>query len=157
MTMTRRRRESRPVRLGLAVLVGLAVALVYVFLYSPMIITALFSVNDSKLQTLPFAGFTTKWYSALFEDEEMIRAIVYSLKVAAVSVFVSACAGLGFALILHRMRLRGKAVVEALLASPLVAPGMVLGISLLVIFHEGKVEPGFWTIVAGHASFITPL
>jgi ABC-type spermidine/putrescine transport system permease subunit II len=155
--MAPRRRDSRPVKIATTVLVGVGVVAVYLFLYAPMIITALFSVNDSSLQTLPYAGFTTKWYTALFEDEAMVRAILYSLKVAVVAVGISACAALGFALMLHRMRLRGKAVIQALLASPLVAPGMVLGISLLVIFHEGKVEPGFWTIVAGHASFITPL
>jgi ABC-type spermidine/putrescine transport system permease subunit II len=155
--MRRRRRDSRPVKVATTALVSIAVVAVYVFLYAPMIITALFSVNDSSLQTLPFAGFTTKWFTALFEDEAMVNAIKYSLKVAFVAVAISACAALGFSLILHRMRLRGKAVIEALLASPLVAPGMVLGISLLVIFHSAKIEPGFWTIVAGHASFITPL
>lgn len=155
--MRRRKRDSRPVKIATTALVSIAVIAVYVFLYAPMIITALFSVNDSSLQTLPYAGFTTKWFTALFADEAMVNAIKYSLKVAFVAVAISACAALGFSLILHRMRLRGKAIIEALLASPLVAPGMVLGISLLVIFHSAKIEPGFWTIVAGHASFITPL
>jgi ABC-type spermidine/putrescine transport system permease subunit II len=155
--MVPRRRDSRPVKVAVWTLIGLLVAAVYLFLYSPMIITALFSVNDSSLQTLPFAGFTTKWYTALFENEAMVNAILFSLKVAFVAVAISACAALAFSLILHRMRLRGRSVFEALLASPLVAPGMVLGISLLVIFREAEIEPGFWTIVAGHASFITPL
>ena len=98
-----------------------------------------------------------KWYTALFEDEKMVNAIEYSLKVAFVAVLISACAALFLSLILHRMKLRGGAVIQALLASPLVAPGLVLGISLLVIFHAAKIEPGFWTIIAGHVSFITPL
>lgn len=155
--MRRRWWEGRPTKIATVVLVGLAVCLVYLFLYAPMIITALFSVNDSKIQTLPFAGFTTKWYSALFADTPMKTAIFYSLKVAAVSVTISACAALAFALILDRMKARGRVVLMALLASPMVAPGLVLGISLLVIFHSAKIEPGFWTIVAGHTSFITPL
>jgi ABC-type spermidine/putrescine transport system permease subunit II len=138
-------------------LVALAMALVYVFLYAPLFVTALFSVNDSTVQTLPFSGFTTKWYSALFDDAEMKAAIAYSLKVAFVAVLVSACAGLGFSLLLHRQRFRGAGVFQALIASPLVAPGLVLGISLLVVFNYAKVEPGFLTIVAGHAAFITPL
>jgi len=144
-------------KIGVVTAVGVAMALVYVYLYAPLIMTAVFSVNDSTVQTLPFSGFTTKWYSDLFADEQMKAAIVYSLQVAAVAVFVSACAGLGFALLLHRMRFRGKGVFQALLASPLVAPGLVLGISLLVVFNYAKIQPGFWTIVAGHACFITPL
>jgi spermidine/putrescine transport system permease protein len=154
--MRPRRRESKGFKYAIAALVGLAILAVYVFLYAPMVITALFSVNDSKIQTLPFAGFTTKWYSALFSDPQMKRAIGYSIKVAITSVFISACAGLGFALLIHRMR-RGKAVIQGLLAAPLVAPGLVLGISLLVNFHSVKIDPGFFTIVAGHVSFITPL
>jgi ABC-type spermidine/putrescine transport system permease subunit II len=155
--MTRRKRESRPVKIVTSVLVGIAIVAVYIFLYAPMIITALFSVNDSRIQTLPFEGFTTKWYSELFADEKMVNAILYSLRVAFVAVFISACAAIILALIVHRMRVRGGAVIQALLASPLVAPGMVLGISFLVIFHSAKVEPGFLTIIAGHISFITPL
>ena len=155
--MTPRKRESKPVKIVTTALVSFAVVAVYVFLYAPMIITALFSVNDGKIQTLPYQGFTSKWYTALFEDEKMVNAIEYSLKVAFVAVLISACAALGLSLILHRMRLRGKAVIEAMLASPLVAPGLVLGISLLVVFHSAKVEPGFWTIIAGHITFITPL
>lgn len=155
--MQRRHRESKWVRYLIAGLVGLAILAVYVFLYAPMVITALFSVNDSKIQTLPFASFTFKWYSALFADAPMKTAIFYSVKVAATAVFISACAGLGFALLVHRMRWRGKGVVQALLASPLVAPGMVLGISLLVNFHSANIQPGFITIIIGHISFITPL
>jgi ABC-type spermidine/putrescine transport system permease subunit II len=87
----------------------------------------------------------------------MKTAIFYSVKVAAVAVLISACAALGFALMIHRMRWRGKAVIQALLASPLVAPGLVLGISLLVNFHSAGLQSGFLTIIAGHISFITPL
>lgn len=155
--MTRRKRESRPVKIAGSVLIGIAVLAIYIFLYAPMIITALFSVNDAKIQTLPYTGFTTKWYTALFEDEKMVNAILYSLRVAFVAVLISACAAIVLALIVHKMRVRGGAILQALLASPLVAPGMVLGISFLVIFHSAKVEPGFWTIIAGHISFITPL
>lgn len=153
----RRRRQSKAVKYVIAALVAVFVFAVYVFLYAPMIITALFAVNDSKIQTLPFVGFTTKWFSALFNDPSMKQAIVYSLEVAFVAVTVSACVGLGFALLIDRLRIRGKAVIQALLAAPLVAPGLVLGISLLVNFHTAKIQPGFFTIVAGHVSFITPL
>ncbi|OJU85030.1 MAG: hypothetical protein BGO11_04625 [Solirubrobacterales bacterium 70-9] len=155
--MPRRRRESKALKYVVVALIAVFVVAVYVFLYAPMIITALFSVNDSKIQTLPFAGFTFKWFTALFNDGPMKTAIFYSLKVAAVAVFVSACVGLAFALMIDRLKIRGKAVIQALLAAPLVAPGLVLGISLLVNFHTAKIEPGFFTIVAGHVSFITPL
>jgi ABC-type spermidine/putrescine transport system permease subunit II len=150
-------RGPRISRVVATVLVAMFVIAVYLFLYAPLAITALFSVNDSTIQTLPFSGFTSKWYSALAHDEAMKTALMYSLKVAFVSVAISAVAGLCFALTIQRARFHGKRVVELLLASPMVAPGMVLGISLLVMFTYGHVQQGFLTIVLGHACFITPL
>jgi ABC-type spermidine/putrescine transport system permease subunit II len=139
------------------VLVGLGVASVYLFLYAPPIVTAVFSFNSSSIQTLPFAHATLGWYRALLNDPQMQAAIFYSLKIALTAVGVAAVFGVAFALIVHRVKFPGRNVFQALLASPLVTPGMVLGISLLVVFHSVSVAPGFLTIVVGHASFVTPL
>jgi len=141
----------------LKILVGLAVAAVYLFLYAPPIVTALFSFNSSSIQTLPFRKATFQWYRALFNDPQMQAAIYYSLKVALTAVGVAAVFGVAFALLIHRVKFPGRNIFQALLASPLVTPGMVLGISLLVVFHSASVAPGFLTIVVGHASFVTPL
>jgi ABC-type spermidine/putrescine transport system permease subunit II len=141
----------------LKVLLALAVAAVYLFLYAPPIVTALFSFNSSSIQTLPFGHATLHWYHALLNDSQMQSAIFYSLKVAFTVIGVAAVFGVAFALLIHRVRFPGRNVFQALLASPLVTPGMVLGISLLVVFHSASVSPGFLTIVVGHASFVTPL
>jgi spermidine/putrescine transport system permease protein len=130
---------------------------VYLFLYLPLIVTALFSFNDSRIQTLPMAALTLRWYEALFQDPQMISAIVYSLQVALTSVLISLVAGTVFALTSHRVRLKGGKLLDLLLTSPLVAPGMVLGISFLAVFSFAKIQTGFWTIVTGHTAFITPL
>ena len=81
-------RSSR--RLVFKVIVGLAVASVYLFLYAPPIVTALFSFNSSSIQTLPFRHATFQWYRALFNDPQMQTAIYYSLKVALTTVGVAA-------------------------------------------------------------------
>jgi ABC-type spermidine/putrescine transport system permease subunit II len=147
----------RSVGLLFKILVGLGVASVYLFLYAPPVVTALFSFNSSSIQTLPFRHATFRWYRALLNDPQMQQAIFYSLKVALTTVAVAAVFGVAFALLIHRVRFPGRTVFQALLASPLVTPGMVLGISLLVVFHSASVAPGFLTIVVGHASFVTPL
>jgi ABC-type spermidine/putrescine transport system permease subunit II len=149
------RRRSR-IQPGL-VLGLLFLAVVFAFLYAPLITTALFSFNSSNVQTWPMAGFTGQWYQDLFADQAMITALFYSLRVAVVAVIVSAVAGLTFALITQRLQFSGKKWLDAVLAIPLVAPGMVLGISLLVVFNLGAISTGFATIVIGHAAFITPL
>ena len=147
-------------RLGgyaIKLLVGLAVVSVYLFLYAPPIVTALFSFNSNSIQTLPFAHATLGWYRALLNDPQMQAAIFYSLKIALSAVGVAAVLGVAFALMIHRIKFPGRNVFQALLAAPLVTPGMVLGISLLVVFHSVSVAPGFLTIVVGHATFVTPL
>lgn len=153
---------SRPPRRRGKVKPGLVVGLVFLvavfgFLYAPLIATALFSFNTSNVQTWPMQGFTTQWYHDLFADQAMITALFYSLQVAVVAVAISAVAGLTFSLIAQRVEFSGKRVLDAVLAIPLVAPGMVLGISLLVVFNLAKVETGFLTLAIGHAAFITPL
>ncbi|RZT19110.1 spermidine/putrescine transport system permease protein [Mycobacterium sp. BK558] len=149
----RRRRKIRP-----GMVIGLLFLLcVFAFLYAPLITTALFSFNGSNVQTWPMQGFTTQWYSDLFADEAMLTALAYSLKVALAAVAISAVAGLTFSLIAQRIQFSGKRVLDAVLAIPLVAPGMVLGISLLVVFNFAQVSTGFLTLVIGHAAFITPL
>jgi ABC-type spermidine/putrescine transport system permease subunit II len=149
----RRRHKIKP---GLIVGLLFLVA-VFGFLYSPLITTALFSFNSSSVQTWPMQGITTQWYHDLFADQAMINALFYSLRVAVVAVAISAVAGLTFSLIAARVQFSGKRLLDGILAIPLVAPGMVLGISLLVVFNIAKVETGFLTLVVGHAAFITPL
>ena len=139
------------------ILVGFFVVAVYVFLYAPPIVTAVFSFNSSSIQTLPLEHATFHWYRVLFHDSEMQAAIFFSLKVALTVVLFSAVLGTSFALLIQRLSFRGKAAFQGLLAAPLVTPGMVLGISLLIVFHSAGVSPGFWTIVIGHAAFVTPL
>lgn len=150
------RRSRKKVPPGL--ILGLVfLAAVFAFLYAPLITTALFSFNSSNVQTWPMQGFTTQWYVELFNDDAMITALLYSLKVALAAVAISAVAGLTFSLIAQRVQFSGKKALDAILAIPLVAPGMVLGISLLVVFNFAKVSTGFFTLVIGHAAFITPL
>lgn len=150
-------RRTRP-KIAPGLILGLLfLAAVFAFLYAPLITTALFSFNTSNVQTWPMQGFTTQWYSDLFNDEAMITALLYSLKVALVAVLISAVAGLTFSLIAQRVQFSGKKALDAILAIPLVAPGLVLGISLLVVFNFAEVSTGFFTLVIGHAAFITPL
>lgn len=153
---------ATPRRRGGRISPGLVAGMVFLlavfgFLYAPLITTALFSFNASNVQTWPMQGFSTQWYSDLFADQAMLTALTYSLKVAVVAVLISAVAGLTFSLIAQRIQFSGKRALDAVLAIPLVAPGMVLGISLLVVFNFAKISTGFLTLVIGHAAFITPL
>ncbi|MEZ5078018.1 MAG: ABC transporter permease [Solirubrobacterales bacterium] len=132
-------------------------ALIYFFLYAPIIVMAIFSFNEGSVQSLPLKGFSTIWYDRLAHDQEMIDAVVFSFKVSLIAVAISSVAGTAFALLFTRVRLRGLPVLQALIALPFVMPGMVLGISLLLSLREVGVQPGMLAIVIGHIIFITPV
>jgi spermidine/putrescine transport system permease protein len=148
---------ARARRILLGVAGGLLVGGVYLFLYAPPIVTAIFSFSSSSIQTLPLGHVTFHWYSALLNDPQMQAAIYYSLEVGLTATAVSAVLGVTFALLINRIRFPGRNVFQALLAAPLVTPGMVLGIALLVVFRSMAILPGFFTIAVGHATFMTPL
>lgn len=104
------------------------------FLYVPILILMVYSFNESKLATV-WAGFSVKWYGALFHDREMISAALLSLRVA----FFTACGSVVLAtmasLVMTRMRhFRGRTLFGALITAPLVMPEVILGLSLLLLF-----------------------
>lgn len=148
---------SKAGRIITGILGGVFLLFLFIFLYAPLVVTALYSFNSTKTQSYPMTGFSLKWYTDLFADKQMISAIGYSLQVAICAVIISAIAGVAFALILNRARFRGSKGMDLAIASPLVTPGMVLGISLLIVFSFMKIKAGFITVVIGHAAFITPL
>jgi ABC-type spermidine/putrescine transport system permease subunit II len=131
--------------------------LCYVFLYAPLVMTTIFSFNDSTVQALPFDGFTTRWYSALFHDATIFDALKRSVFVAAMAVLLGALVGTAFAFLFDRVRLRGASLLQGLIAIPMLLPGIVLGLSLAITFRFFGVQAGLPTVIIGHASFVTPL
>lgn len=135
-----------------------AVSLVYLFLYAPVFTIAAFSVNDSALQTLPWAGFTSGWYRSMIDNPAIIDAIGTSLVVSGGAVLVGLIVGTYFAVLLHH-RLSGSiaAIVEGVLMIPVLLPGIVLGLALAIWFGEFLPVSGIPRVILGHATFVTPL
>jgi ABC-type spermidine/putrescine transport system permease subunit II len=139
------------------VLGWIGLGLLYLVLYAPLVTIALFSVNDSTVQSLPWAGFTTDWYRAIPDDEPLLDSLRYSLSVSLAAVALSAVVGTIFSLLLHHASTRAARLLELLIAVPVVVPGMVLGLSLAMTFRELGLRPGWVTVVVGHASFLVPI
>ncbi|MBS1676546.1 MAG: ABC transporter permease [Actinobacteria bacterium] len=131
--------------------------LIYFFLYAPVIVMAIFSFNAASVQSLPIHAFSTHWYDRLAHDSEMIDALVFSLKVSVISVTIACIAGTSFAILFTRVRMRGLAILQGLIALPFVMPGMVLGIALLLALRQVGIQPGMLAIVIAHVTFITPI
>jgi spermidine/putrescine transport system permease protein len=131
-------------------------ASVVAFLYAPIVILLIFSFNDSAVPTFPLAGLTLHWYRQFVANSELKSALATSALIAALSSIGAVALGLLAAKALTRRRFRGKAAVSALLLSPLVIPYVVLGISLLLLFHTIGVPRSVLTVVIGHVVISLP-
>ena len=130
--------------------------LVVLFLYAPIVILLIFSFNDSAVPTFPLSGFTLHWYHQFLTNSELRGALENSAIVAAVSSLGAVVLGVLSSIALTRRRFRGKAAVSALVLSPLVIPYLVLGISLLLLFHQLGVPRSLITVVIGHIVISLP-
>ncbi len=154
----------------------------FLYLALPLLVTAVFAFNDSPFPSLPWQGFTLDWYLAdgtdgrtgLFHDDGLLSALWVSTKIAFWVTLVSV-GGLGCvnAVLFERVEFRGKELLYLLMLLPLVIPGVILGVSILVFYSGmandvsrlwGGIEldlfrPGGLTLVVmgGQVTFITTL
>jgi spermidine/putrescine transport system permease protein len=130
--------------------------LVVVFLYAPLVILLIFSFNNSQLPSFPLSGFTLHWYHEFFVNSDLRAALRTSAIVAALSSVGAVLLGILASIALTRRRFRGKALVTALLLSPLVIPLVVFGVSLLLLFHSMGIQLSIETVAIGHIVITLP-
>jgi spermidine/putrescine transport system permease protein len=130
--------------------------LVVAFLYAPLVILLIFSFNKSQLPTFPLSGFTLHWYHEFLTNGDLRSALRASAIVAALSSVGAVALGILASTALTRRRFRGKALVSALLLAPLVIPLVVLGVSLLLLFHTIGIPLSLLTVTIGHIVITVP-
>lgn len=112
----------------------------FVYLAAPLAAAGLFAFNDSLFPSLPWRGFTLDWFFSdtepklgVFHDDRLLRGLYYSfwigLAVSALSVFVGTCN----AFLFERKSFPAKNFFYVMMIIPLVIPGVILGISILVL------------------------
>ena len=106
----------------------------FVFLYAPMLSLIVYSFNENRLVTV-WSGFSTKWYGALMQDDQMLGAAWVSLQIAFYTACASVVLGTMAAMVMTRMRaFRGKTLFSGMITAPLVMPEVITGLSLLLLF-----------------------
>ena len=106
----------------------------FVFLYVPILSLVIFSFNESKLVTV-WSGFSTRWYSALLDDTELLQAAWLSLKIALMTATASIVIGTWAGYVIARFgRFKGFTLFTGMINAPLVIPEVIQGISLLLLF-----------------------
>ncbi|MFN3984919.1 MAG: ABC transporter permease [Rhodocyclaceae bacterium] len=139
--------------------------LFFAYLFLPLIFMSAAAFNDSRFPTmLPWEGFTTRWFHGfdvrgrpvgLFQDARLGAAILNSLIVAGGVILVSVPLGLAGALFLSNLRSRARSFVYGVLVSPVLTPGVILGISTLIFWNEYfHVGGGLFLTVIAQSTFI---
>ena len=125
----------------------------FAFLYLPMIILVIYSFNESRLVTV-WAGFSTKWYGELLQNEEFLDAAWVTIKVAFFSSTLATVLGTMAAQVLVRGgRFRGRTLFSGMIYAPLVMPEVITGLSLLLLFIGIGLDRGVFTVVLAHTTF----
>ncbi|WP_413283550.1 ABC transporter permease subunit [Vibrio sp. MA40-2] len=134
---------------------------VFSFLYLPIVILIIYSFNESRLVTV-WSGFSTKWYSELFQDDLLINGLKISLTVGVLAASAAVVLGTISAFILKRFgKFRGETSFAFMITAPLVMPDVITGLSLLLLFISlGQfidlfAQRGMLTIWIAHVTFCT--
>ena len=155
----------------------LYVVLYFLFLFAPLFITCVLAFNDSQFPSLPWKGFTLEWFTAdqpdrvgIFNDRINLDSIWVSAQVAFFVTLLSVTVGTCGAFLFEQEDFKFKPLLYFLMLSPLVIPGVILGISILLFSNTlgtyfetswnldvGLFRPGFWLVVLGQFSFIATL
>jgi spermidine/putrescine transport system permease protein len=126
--------------------------LVFAFLYLPIVILILYSFNGQGVGGFPPHDLTLNWYRILFDDAPIWDSVLNSLLVAAAAMFIALAFGIPAALALDRAQFPGKALFRRMVLLPLILPGIITGLSLLMLFRIADVKLSLLTIVLGHGT-----
>jgi spermidine/putrescine transport system permease protein len=144
---------------------GTNAALVFGFLYLPVLILIVFSFNDTRSVAV-FTGFSTRWYTALAANQDLLLAARNSLLIGLIATAAATGIGTLLALGMDRFRFRLRTALDANLYLPIVIPEIVMGISLLLFFNQAlfpllgllgiRASTGLTTITLAHIAFNIP-
>jgi putative spermidine/putrescine transport system permease protein len=132
----------------------LAAAAGLLFLHAPVLVIVLYAfTTEDRTYQFPPPGLTLRWFEVAFAREDIWQAMRLSLVVASVATLLAILLGTLAAFAMARRPFRGKESITLLFVLPIALPGIITGLALLAGIRAVGFEPGFWTIVAGHATF----
>lgn len=137
---------------------AMRVVLVVALLFSlvPLLVLAVFSVNDFPYYSLPLRGFTTHWYGDLFADRQIGDGLGTSLGIGVMVALVATVLGTMFAVGGAQVQSRRGKAIFGLGLLPLVTPALVLAIGSQILFVQGGVPLSRFTVTAAQATAFTP-
>lgn len=139
----------------LSVLFWFYLVIFVAYLFIPLIIMGAASFNESRFPTvIPWQGTTLDWFRAMWADAAMWQSLWTSVLVAVCVVVIVVPVGTAAALVLTSLHARARSFAYAVMVSPLLTPGVVVGISTLILWRQLGVGGGVFLIVLSQATFI---
>jgi spermidine/putrescine transport system permease protein len=149
-----------------SLLLGFYILLFFMFLFAPLIMMSMAAFNDVEFpQVVPWEGFTTRWFPALFRDALMMEGIVNSIWIGIGVMALSVPIGLAAAIVMTQVHKRLQTVYYTIVVSPVLMPGVILGISTLVFWdrlgtivdadYESFYYSGMFLTIIGQSTFIS--
>ena len=139
------------------ILLGSWAVVIYIFLFAPILTLVLFSFNANRYGTFPFTGWTMHWYGQVFHDYQIKDALFTTLRISAEVTAIATFVGTAAAFPLVRSRLPFRSGIRIGMTLPIMIPGLLIGVSLLVlltdVFHLQLSEQ---TAVIGQSVYTTP-
>ncbi len=143
--------------------------LFFAFIYIPLVLIAVYSFNANPVNMMSWSGFTMDWYAQVFgfktavsenalyieSTDQLIAAVLNSLKIALATTVISTLLGTAMAIALHRFNFFGKRFYQVAMFMPMLMPDIVLGIALLIFFVSSGIQLGLITIIIGQCTFLT--
>ena len=133
-------------------LLGAYTLAVFAFLYLPIVVLVFYSFNKDGVGGFPPKHFTLDWYRQLFRDASIWDSFLNSLLVAVAAVFLALTLGLLAALALDRADFPGKSIFRRLVLLPLILPGIITGLSLLMFAVFAGLQLSLLTVFLGHGT-----
>ena len=133
----------------------LYMAFIIFLLYAPIFTLIVLSFNSSRTRA-KWGGFTLQWYQALFANEDIMNALYTTLVIALLSAIIATVLGTAASVGITSMKPRAKTVFMGVTNIPMLNGEIVMGISLMLLFINGRIELGFGTILLAHITFNLP-
>ena len=130
-------------------------ALILLFLYIPIVTMIVLSFNNTKSRTV-WGGFTTRWYTQMFQDSAIMNALNNTLLIAFASALIATVIGTVAAIGINSMKRIPRTIVMGINNIPMLNSDIVTGISLMLAFIAFGISLGFKTVLIAHITFNIP-
>ncbi len=134
-------------------LIRIYAGVAFIYLFIPVAYTFAFSFNDAGKSNLVWQGFTLDNWKNPCGAPQVCESVANSLKVGVISTLLATFLGTMIAFALGRYKFKGRKSTNLLIFLPMATPEVVLGASLLAMFLNLRINPGFWTVVIAHVMF----